>query len=168
MQPPIHEVSSLSALNTSMQTMYDTLIKGAKNTEALAAPAGSWIDVRDVARAHALAAQVAAPGGRGRALLLDHAQVALQARALAGPLPRERPLERAEEPATTVSSFLALAFVRRIPREVPFSSLFGFRAHALSFLLESHTYTRLGQIGLYPGQAGSPGQFGSQQQHLIH
>ena len=47
----------------SMQSMYDTLVKGAKDTEALAAPAGSWIDVRDVARSHALAAQVAEAGG---------------------------------------------------------------------------------------------------------
>ena len=47
----------------SMQSMYDTLVKGEKDTEALAAPAGSWIDVRDVARAHALAVQIAEAGG---------------------------------------------------------------------------------------------------------
>ncbi|KZV66032.1 NAD(P)-binding protein [Peniophora sp. CONT] len=55
--PPIHEVTSLSALNSSMQYVYDALVKGDKDTATLATLGGSWLDVRDLARAHVLAAQ---------------------------------------------------------------------------------------------------------------
>lgn len=63
MQPPIHEVSSLSSLNTSMQQLYDAIVAGKLSNEALASASNCWIDVRDVAVAHVLAAEKEAAGG---------------------------------------------------------------------------------------------------------
>lgn len=52
--PTIHEISSPDELNTSQADLYTTLLKG-KDEQALATQGGSWIDVRDLARAHVLA-----------------------------------------------------------------------------------------------------------------
>ena len=54
-QPPIHEVHSLDTLNTSQKRLFDALVHGANMD-------GSSVDVRDVAQAHVLTAQVAAAG----------------------------------------------------------------------------------------------------------
>lgn len=63
LQPPIHEVQSLDQLNTSQLGLYNTLIKGARSDEQLATEGGAWVDVRDVAKAHVLAAKTSAAGG---------------------------------------------------------------------------------------------------------
>ena len=62
-QPPIHEVTSLDALNTSVQHLYNVLVKGTMDTAALAQSGIAWVDVRDLSRAHVLAAQTAKAGG---------------------------------------------------------------------------------------------------------
>ena len=45
-----------------MQYLYDTLIKGDKDAATLSMLGGSWVDVRDLARAHVLAALKAEAG----------------------------------------------------------------------------------------------------------
>ncbi|KAI0056654.1 D-lactaldehyde dehydrogenase [Artomyces pyxidatus] len=61
--PLINHVSSLRALNASNQELYDTLVEGAKDAESLANTGTSWVDVRDVARAHVLAGEKDDAGG---------------------------------------------------------------------------------------------------------
>ncbi|VDC04351.1 unnamed protein product [Peniophora sp. CBMAI 1063] len=61
--PPIHEVPSLNSLNASIQYLYNILVKGDMDASALASQGGGWIDVRDLALAHVLAAQKAEAGG---------------------------------------------------------------------------------------------------------
>ncbi|KZV66765.1 NAD-P-binding protein [Peniophora sp. CONT] len=61
--PPIHEVTSLSNLNTSMVDLYNT-ITGKKTAEVLTGPGNAYVDVRDVARAHVLAIQKDDAGGQ--------------------------------------------------------------------------------------------------------
>ncbi|KAI0262215.1 D-lactaldehyde dehydrogenase [Gloeopeniophorella convolvens] len=60
--PPIHAVRSLRELNTSMQSLYDTVVRGARGDAALAESA-EWVDVRDLALAHRLAGERPAAGG---------------------------------------------------------------------------------------------------------
>ena len=43
--------------------VYDTLVKGDRETAVLISQGGWWIDVRDLARAHVLAAQKSEAGG---------------------------------------------------------------------------------------------------------
>ncbi|KAI0260559.1 NAD-P-binding protein [Gloeopeniophorella convolvens] len=59
--PPINDVPSLSALNTSTKHLYDVLFAGVDDTRLT--EGSSWIDVRDLARAHLLAGETAAAGG---------------------------------------------------------------------------------------------------------
>ncbi|EIN05349.1 NAD(P)-binding protein [Punctularia strigosozonata HHB-11173 SS5] len=61
--PVIHEVSSPSALNTSMLEWYNAVVKGTKDADALLQGHWSWIDVRDLADAHRLAIEKDASGG---------------------------------------------------------------------------------------------------------
>lgn len=65
--PAIHEVSSPDALNTSAATFYNYVADGAKanaaGNEFLANTGTCWIDVRDLAEAHALALEKQAAGG---------------------------------------------------------------------------------------------------------
>lgn len=63
LQPPIHEVPSLDQLNTSVLGFYNTLFNDLRNDAALASDGGAWVDVRDVAQAHVLAAKTPAAGG---------------------------------------------------------------------------------------------------------
>jgi len=53
--PPIHDIPSFNALNTSIASFYAALLnKDAPfSNEKLAAPNGNWVDVRDVAFVHA-------------------------------------------------------------------------------------------------------------------
>ena len=62
LQPPIHHVSSLGELNTSMQDLYDTVVLGKRDDAGLAVSA-EWIDVRDLGIAHRLAGEKEAAGG---------------------------------------------------------------------------------------------------------
>ncbi|KAI0056652.1 D-lactaldehyde dehydrogenase [Artomyces pyxidatus] len=62
--PPIHEVTSLKELNTSMDGFYKAVVEGAQDAAALASNSGSWIDVRDIAKAHVLAGEKAEAGGQ--------------------------------------------------------------------------------------------------------
>ncbi|KAI0056657.1 D-lactaldehyde dehydrogenase [Artomyces pyxidatus] len=61
--PPIHDVPSLRGLNTSMQDLYNTVVLGTKDSAAMASINSAWIDVRDLAKAHLLAAETAGAGG---------------------------------------------------------------------------------------------------------
>ncbi|KAI0260554.1 D-lactaldehyde dehydrogenase [Gloeopeniophorella convolvens] len=60
--PPIHDVSSLTALNTSMQDLYDAVVLGKRDDAGLTQSA-EWIDVRDLGIAHRLAGEKEAAGG---------------------------------------------------------------------------------------------------------
>jgi len=60
--PIIHEVPKVESLNTSVNIFYKVL-KGDKTDDELAAHAGCWIDVRDLAQAHMRAIQVEEAGG---------------------------------------------------------------------------------------------------------
>ncbi|KZV76077.1 NAD-P-binding protein [Peniophora sp. CONT] len=61
--PPIHEVSSLDNLNESLKQLYDVLYKNTMDTKALSENWSQWVNVRDVAKAHMLAAKTPAAGG---------------------------------------------------------------------------------------------------------
>ncbi|KAF9042284.1 hypothetical protein BJ165DRAFT_262532 [Panaeolus papilionaceus] len=61
--PPIHDVSSLKSLNTSLQTWYDNVITDTPKTKEQLAFSSSWVDVRDTALAHVLALEKEAAGG---------------------------------------------------------------------------------------------------------
>ncbi|VDC07315.1 unnamed protein product [Peniophora sp. CBMAI 1063] len=61
--PPIHEVPSLDKLNESVRQLHDVLFKNIYDPEALATINNNWVDVRDVAKAHMLAAKIPAAGG---------------------------------------------------------------------------------------------------------
>ncbi|KAF9237170.1 hypothetical protein BU15DRAFT_76272 [Melanogaster broomeanus] len=65
--PAIHEVTTPSSLNTSAAMFYNYVANGAKASAAgndfLANTGTCWIDVRDLAEAHALALETEAAGG---------------------------------------------------------------------------------------------------------
>jgi len=64
--PVIHEVSSLASLNTSALQWADTILRedaGGKSPEELVTIGSGWVDVRDLAEAHALALVKEAAGG---------------------------------------------------------------------------------------------------------
>ncbi|KAI0696533.1 NAD(P)-binding protein [Cytidiella melzeri] len=62
--PFLHDVASPENLNTSLQGVYDAIIKGGMSDGELAAFRGSWVDVRDVADAHVLSLQKEEAGGQ--------------------------------------------------------------------------------------------------------
>jgi len=62
-QPPIHDLKSLSSLNTSMQMWYDIVLSGTPKTRDVLLQSNSWADVRDVALGHVLALEKEAAGG---------------------------------------------------------------------------------------------------------
>lgn len=62
-QPPIHEVPSLDKLNESVRQLHDVLYKNTMDKEQLTTVNTHWVDVRDVAKAHMLAAKTPAAGG---------------------------------------------------------------------------------------------------------
>ncbi|KAF5391121.1 hypothetical protein D9757_003042 [Collybiopsis confluens] len=58
--PIIHDISSPSALGTSAGDWYNSVVKpdmGGKSLEVIGTVGGGWVDVRDIALAHALALQ---------------------------------------------------------------------------------------------------------------
>lgn len=61
--PPIHEVTSMSAFNTSMQEFFNTVVKGVKDDAALKTLGSAWVDVRELANAHVLAAETPEASG---------------------------------------------------------------------------------------------------------
>jgi nucleoside-diphosphate-sugar epimerase len=65
--PAIHEVTTPASLNTSAATFYNYVVDGAKanatGNDFLANTGTCWIDVRDLAEAHALALEKEAAGG---------------------------------------------------------------------------------------------------------
>ncbi|KAF8959850.1 hypothetical protein BDZ97DRAFT_1836214 [Flammula alnicola] len=61
--PPIHDVSSLSSLNTSLQTWYNVVVSENPKTKAALSDSNSWVDVRDTALGHVLALEKAEAGG---------------------------------------------------------------------------------------------------------
>lgn len=66
-QPAIHEVTTPASLNTSAAIFYNYVADDTKANAAgndfLAQTGTCWIDVRDVAEAHALALEKEAAGG---------------------------------------------------------------------------------------------------------
>ncbi|KAF9561492.1 D-lactaldehyde dehydrogenase [Agrocybe pediades] len=61
--PAIHEVKSLSSLNTSLQTWYDTVVVDSPKSKEALAVSNSWVDVRDTALGHVLALEKPEAGG---------------------------------------------------------------------------------------------------------
>ncbi|THH19273.1 hypothetical protein EW146_g1844 [Bondarzewia mesenterica] len=61
--PPIHEIHSLSSLNTSMQEFFNAVVKGTKDNKTLQTEGSAWVDVRDLSLAHVLAGEKAEAGG---------------------------------------------------------------------------------------------------------
>ncbi|KAH6901040.1 D-lactaldehyde dehydrogenase [Coprinopsis sp. MPI-PUGE-AT-0042] len=61
--PPIHEVSSPDALNTSLKSWWDNVVSDKPKTEQALAASRSWVDVRDLADGHVLALEKEAAGG---------------------------------------------------------------------------------------------------------
>ncbi|PPQ64060.1 hypothetical protein CVT24_008873 [Panaeolus cyanescens] len=53
--PPIHDVSSVKSLNTSLQMWYDKVVLDKPQTKEELSASNSWVDVRDTALAHVLA-----------------------------------------------------------------------------------------------------------------
>lgn len=59
----IQEVADTSSINTSMQEFYDRVILGDMDDDGLATNGNACVDIRDLAKAHVLAAQKAEAGG---------------------------------------------------------------------------------------------------------
>ena len=65
-QPCLHSVSSPSALNTSLNDWYHTILTPTRNgrdAKALLSNGSAWVDVRDLADAHRLALEKSEAGG---------------------------------------------------------------------------------------------------------
>lgn len=65
-QPVIHDVTSPSSLNASIDAFYKIIVKedmDGKSLELITTVTNSWVDVRDLAEAHALALAKADAGG---------------------------------------------------------------------------------------------------------
>ncbi|KAF9482945.1 D-lactaldehyde dehydrogenase [Pholiota conissans] len=61
--PPIHDVNSISSLNTSVQLWIDMVTSTTPKSAQALLDSNAWVDVRDVALAHVLALEVDAAGG---------------------------------------------------------------------------------------------------------
>ncbi|KAF9561494.1 NAD(P)-binding protein [Agrocybe pediades] len=61
--PPIHDIKSASALNTSLKLWYDTLTGEPAKTRDQLKASFTWVDVRDTALAHILALEKPEAGG---------------------------------------------------------------------------------------------------------
>jgi len=61
--PVIHAVEKPQDLNTSALEWYEAVCKNSQNDEAVAASLNSWVDVRDIAEAHAIALEKPEAGG---------------------------------------------------------------------------------------------------------
>jgi len=61
--PPIQELPSVEQLNTSVLDFYKTVVKADVDVASLIQGGSSWIDVRDLGLAHALALEKEAAGG---------------------------------------------------------------------------------------------------------
>ena len=62
-QPVIHDVASLSSLNTSMKVWYEKVVADTPKSKEALSDSYSWVDVRDAALAHVLALETEAAGG---------------------------------------------------------------------------------------------------------
>ncbi|TCD65710.1 methylglyoxal reductase (NADPH-dependent) gre2 [Steccherinum ochraceum] len=62
--PVIQEVKSVDALNTSMASWYNNVVKGTADDDTLANVGGSWVDVRDVAATHVKSLMVEGAGNK--------------------------------------------------------------------------------------------------------
>ncbi|GJE86730.1 aldehyde reductase [Phanerochaete sordida] len=61
--PFLHEVDKPENLNTSVLDWYNTIVKNTRTPEQLVSITSSWVDVRDIALAHALSLQKPEAGG---------------------------------------------------------------------------------------------------------
>ena len=59
----IHAVEKPEDLNTSTSEWFQALFKNSKNDEQVVASINAWVDVRDVAEAHAVALEKPEAGG---------------------------------------------------------------------------------------------------------
>ncbi|KAH9486118.1 Putative uncharacterized oxidoreductase [Psilocybe cubensis] len=61
--PAIHDVRAVESLNTSLALWYDYVVKGSIKSKEALADSNSWVDVRDIALAHAIALENKEAGG---------------------------------------------------------------------------------------------------------
>ena len=62
-QPPIHQVTSPSSLNVSLQIWYEMIVSDLPKPKETLSGSNSWVDVRDTALGHVLALEKDAAGG---------------------------------------------------------------------------------------------------------
>jgi len=62
--PPIHDVTSLKSLNTSLQTWYDMVVSDSPKSKEVLSESFAWVDVRDAALGHVLALENPDAGGQ--------------------------------------------------------------------------------------------------------
>ena len=55
LQPPVHNVTSLKSLNTSLQMWCDMVLSEAPKSKEALTGSFAWVDVRDAALGHVLA-----------------------------------------------------------------------------------------------------------------
>ena len=63
-QPPIHEITSPSSLNSTLQIWYEIVIANSPISTEEFSESNSWVDVRDTALGHVLALEKDAAGGQ--------------------------------------------------------------------------------------------------------
>ena len=63
-QPGIHQITSPSSLNTSLQIWYEKVVADSPKTKEALSESNSWVDVRDTALGHVLALEKDAAGGQ--------------------------------------------------------------------------------------------------------
>ncbi|KAF9482930.1 NAD(P)-binding protein [Pholiota conissans] len=62
--PPIHEIGSISSLNTSLALWYNNIFPKTPKTKEEVLQSLTWVDVRDTALAHVLALETPGAGGQ--------------------------------------------------------------------------------------------------------
>ena len=63
-QPAIHQITSPSSLNISLEVWYEAVVGNSSKTKESLSESNSWVDVRDTALGHVLALEKDAAGGQ--------------------------------------------------------------------------------------------------------
>jgi hypothetical protein len=63
-QPPIHEVTSLSSMGAALEAWHGMVVADSPKTKEALSDSQGWVDVRDTALGHVLALEREAAGGQ--------------------------------------------------------------------------------------------------------
>ena len=63
-QPPIHEITSLSSMGAALEAWHAIVVSDSPKTKEALSDSQGWVDVRDTALGHVLALERAAAGGQ--------------------------------------------------------------------------------------------------------